>query len=94
MVVDQHLAAYLMGRWGGIPAGEHLDDPAALRLDQRHDGADRLHQPEEEQAREVRVHGALPQRQLVVVGRHEARVQEGEGHAVPSGPDDQVGRGR
>ena len=93
-VVALHLAPYDVVRGRHVATGERLGDPRRLRLGDRHHRTDGLHEADEVEAGEVGVDGALPQRQLVVVRRHQLGVEERERHPVAGGPHDEVRRGR
>src|SRR3954447_3657231 len=73
-----HVAAHLALRRQRVLPAQVLADPLALRLGERHRGAERLQQGDEEDVREPRVEDAPEQRQVVVRRRDEAGVEERE----------------
>ena len=88
------LALHVLPQRGGrrqrVLAAQVRGDPLPLRLRERHDRAERLQQPDEEDVVDVRVEDAAEQRQVVVRRADQVRIEERERHLVAGAPHDRV----
>ncbi len=94
LVVDPDLPPHLVVRRQRTLTRDEVGDPSGLRLGQRHDRAERLHQPDEEQSRVLRVDDPSVEVDVVLARGHHPLVEEREGHLVAGAVDDRVELGR
>src|SRR6478736_2471245 len=73
-----------------VVAGQVIGDPAGLLVGDRHDGAERLGQTDEEEAAVSGVEHAAEERQIVVVGADVIGSEERKGHPIAGTIDDGI----